>query len=735
MLPLRTLKVAGVRTNVPAIFAVQLRYQSTAAASVGSVIQEKTPSKDKSDKNGPKKQRPQVPRKVREISRQVKLSIESAKPSELSEVIDMVEEGTSYLREIQHEDRIKDRELYLAFQPILAKLFDKLFAADASFGSRSLVDVLNMLCDQRMAHRYHFTRVAQHMLSQAQQKPEMYNEVLLLWLKFAEYHSSLDTSRAIVFNNYNSYKDRGYTHVQFKAMVYFAYVMLAVNAGASARAEDVLKIIAAVDKNAFLPDSFVVERTLSELALKEALGRDVSRFNEAHRNLKTESLDPNGNHVLNRLDKLMENLDARALDRFYPEICNASVRNKKPLHELTLNKIMMAFLAVKSFDRVLDVFRDMVAGGYKKPSNYTFDLVFKAIGHPDRLQPMTAKEREDTVTAVDATLAAMKTAGVTMTPRTLAYVVACYANIGNFDKVEKVMKEYSNLATIDATKNNILVGLIMNNRISDAEDKLQEYLAADKSFTPYTFTMNSFLAHYTKNSQFNAVEGILNFMRSRKIPEDVATITTAIDFYFKQIVAKGRVPDLDTVLAHLNERDDIDWTPSTINTILDSLTKTGLNIEAARAVNNHFAAISPKYRLSPGMNTTMIRAELDYGSFFNAEELFDFYIKNIRNDTRIWNMMIRGCLLQDTDTGIAYYKKLVSQQALGAKPNYFTYYFLLLHFERKGLNDKIQWALDELSGANLEEFGDVLPAILNRLKKQNFHVNPALSMRMSHFSR
>lgn len=129
------------------------------------------------------------------------------------------------------------------------------------------------------------------------------------------------------------------------------------------------------------------------------------------------------------------------------------------------------------------------------------------------------------------------------------------------------------------------------------------------------------------------------------------------------------------------------------------------------------------------MSTTMIGAELSFGSVYNAETLFDFHINQIRNDARMWNLMIRGLLRHDVDLVVKYFNKFKQQKAFGVQPNYFTFYFMMTHFIRNGLKEKTQWALDELAKADLKDYGNQLPEMVNSLKN-DFQVDPALAAKL-----
>ncbi|GBL49688.1 hypothetical_protein [Candidozyma auris] len=671
----------------------------------------------------PKFNRPPMNRKLKDISKQVQMSAEAALPSELAEAIDILEEGASYLREVQKAEGIRDKQLYAAFQSSVALIMEKAASENANLGGRSEEDVLDMLIQYRLAHGANFLQLAKQVIKK--EGTESYPAILQLWLKYFEYKkAAMDEMPSVYVDaELDVYKQKGYSWSAPRNLAYFAFVMSCVNGGVEPSAENALKLLGAEE----LPLVHYVKDTLRKLGANELM-KQFPRFERAHASMKAEAMDPNGKYVVQQIERAVAAVNASILETLYEDMVSASSRNDKAITEATLNRLMLGFIEVGRYDRVFDIFRSMLSGGIKKPSINTFDLVFKALGHPNRLKPMTEKERKEVGTTADATLKAMLASGQKMTARTLAYVVGCFANINNFERVDELMKEYSRFTTIDATKNNILIGLVMNNRVAEAEAKLQEYLSKDPSFVPYTYTMNSFFSYYTKKRNFEEAEKLLEFMRAKKIPEDVATITTAIDYYFKLITSRGQVPDIVFVLSKLTNKN-FQFTQGTVNTIIDTLTRTGTNLEAARTVYKHFTAEQPRFKFSPAMSTTMIGAELSFGSVYNAETLFDFHINQIRNDARMWNLMIRGLLRHDVDLVVKYFNKFKQQKAFGVQPNYFTFYFMMTHFIRNGLKEKTQWALDELAKADLKDYGNQLPEMVNSLKN-DFQVDPALAAKL-----
>ena len=65
-----------------------------------------------------------VNNKLRDISSQIRASVNSSS-NDLTESIEILEEGLSYLREIQQVEGLSDETIFSIFQPILATSKDK----------------------------------------------------------------------------------------------------------------------------------------------------------------------------------------------------------------------------------------------------------------------------------------------------------------------------------------------------------------------------------------------------------------------------------------------------------------------------------------------------------------------------------------------------------------------------------------------------------------------------------
>ena len=81
------------------------------------------------------------------------------------------------------------------------------------------------------------------------------------------------------------------------------------------------------------------------------------------------------------------------------------------------------------------------------------------------------------------------------------------------------------------------------------------------------------------------------------------------------------------------------------STLLKGLIQGG-NIEAARQL---FDILKKRYPRSSWLNTQIIIAEVTLGDAKLGEDLFNNYIKEIRNDNIIWNTFIHNLLQKMKD--------------------------------------------------------------------------------------
>ena len=741
----RSISRAAVQLSRPAISAVGVRFNQVSSQS--SAIKDESSSlnasvdvtgnrsnktendsgkrSDTQKKNGRKHI---ANRKLRDISAQVKSSVDSANVGEISEAIDILEEGISYLREIQEVERLPSELLYSVFQPITATLFDKITADGANLGSRSVSDVLTMLVEQGLAHNYHFMRTVEHVLKNSA-GDESYSKVLQIWLQYLQYSKEVGVGRMnyMIQQPYLVYKERNFDSRDLKNLAFFAYVMHCLNANVEYNVKDAMKILQIQDSSR-VPERFHVVSTIKRLGLQEPLKSDLSTFERKINELNTKSMDPNGALVTRRIEQAIQQNNPIMLNNLYQQMKTSSVANDIQISEATLNRIMNAYIELHLFGDVIDIFRSFLQSS-AKPSVATWDLVLKALGHPSNVNGMDAAEKKKMTENIEATVNSMIASGIAMNARTLAIVVGCFANLGRFDLVDKYLKQYESVPIVHLTRNNILVGLVLNKDVAKAEQKLKDFAKEDPTYQPSTGVMNAFLSHYVSVGNNEAVEGIINYMRQNGIEEDVGTTTTFINYYFKMYRNKGKVPDVAGLLKELSNAS-MPINQFTVTSIVDGLAKDGVNLEAARSVFNYFSKENSRFKYNTGLLTSMIKAELDFGSLHNAEELFAIYITNLKNDTRAWNMMIAALLAKKEKIALEYHEKLLQQRPFNVKPNYFTYYYMLDHFVKTGNEKRIQWTLDEIAKADLQDMGNVLPRRIHLLRHK-FNVSPALKEKIS----
>ena len=237
--------------------------------------------------------------------------------------------------------------------------------------------------------------------------------------------------------------------------------------------------------------------------------------------------------------------------------------------------------------------------------------------------------------------------------------------------------------------------------------------------------LNSFLTHYVKEVSYEAAEAMMQYMTEKGIHPDVGTLTTVMNYYFKTCKKNGVVPDVRTVLTEMNKQD-MEWDVTMAATLLTGLAQDGYNMDAARAVFKHFVEQGPQYRNSANFCTIMMKAEIDSGDVTAAEDLFRWYKDNLSIDTRVWNMMIAGLLIKHEQRAVAIYREMI---AADVSPNFYTFFYMLKHFQRTGNRQQVQWVLDQIAGSGLRDFGQVLPKEIVLLQLQ-YRVDPALLARL-----
>lgn len=659
------------RTRIPVI---GYRLQSTVAKTEAVKVSQPEVSKHSKSKNG--KKYPPRNQKLFDISKQIR-------NSEINqESISMLDEGLSYLREVQVAENISDQDLQFAFQMVGSEI---LYQNEQA---------LEVLIQYRVAHKYHFALAASKQL-----KEKNYREILNIWVRFIEYEKLNGVSKMPTFP-IPEFNVRPYV---LNNLVYFAYVQSCLAEGIKVNYTDVLKLL----QTEQLPFHQFIGKTFRELSLYDEFSKEVSKFNGVASKLESSNLDPNGGTIYKRIEAATDRKDQNALNNTFNEVIETSEKTKIPINEETMIRFMRGFLEASKPDEVFKIFQNMLKNGITKPSLSTWECVLKAMGHPVYI----SKNDHNTISEnIERTVETIVST-TPLTAKTLSVIISSFANLNQFEKVEFYLNKYSvegegSLPVISHTKNNILIGLLLNDKVTEAEKKLNDYM--ESNFIPITSTMNTFLNYYVKKQDYPSVEGILKFMKDHKIPEDIATFTIVIDVYFKIHKEKGLTPNVNTILSTINS-SNIQLNDFTYATLIDGL--RGSNLDAARQIFNHAVT---KYKTSPQIHTAMLKSELEYGSIPKAEAIFKKYITVVSNDTRVWNMMISALLRKNEGLALLFYENMKSQSSTKVEPNAFTYYFLLNHFSRRNNAEKVQYLIDELEERSID-LGAQIPRLLRGL--------------------
>lgn len=714
MLPARALARAAARAAAlrpRAVHAMAVRLQHSAAGETAAENGAKPAKTAQAAKSGPPdgemgKRKPYFNRKVRDIAAQVKASVDATPAELLSEAVEILEEGVSYLREIQSAEKIPEPVLYSVFQPLATAVMEKAVAGNAVGASPQ--EILEMLMLHHIAHAYHFILVQAAEL-RAGASEDAYARALQWWVRYLEYANGVEGLRRRLSVPNGPYEKNQYDFRDLVNTTYFAYVLHCLATGAPCTMRDAMKLLQTKDGVA-LPAAMFVRNSLNRAQLYEPLHDAYAAYTAWLKESAVHLMDPNGAFVVLRIERAMLTGNVNALHTLYAQMQQASVANSMPLKEGTLNRVMKAYIELHRFADALDIFRVMLATKVL-PSPNTWDLVIKALGHPLNV-PEGKPARDAAADRIAQTVQTMLASGGKVSARTLAVVVGAYANLDRMDLAEEFMAAHRDVPVVHLARSNILIGMVINKHVGDAEATMKKYTEEDASYTPSTGVVNAFLAHYVSANNDAAVENLLRYMRDHGIEEDTATTTTILHYYFRTFRNKGRVPDIGELLTMLQAGNaSAPLNLRTVAVLLDGLTKDGLNMDAARALFDHLGKdrALQRMRYDAGLVTTMIRAELEFGSVHAAQDLFDHYVAQLRNDTRIWNMMVTSFLTKSESVALDYYRRLCEQRPFGVAPNHFTYYFLLDHFVKTGNAARVQWVLDELAQAQLPELGTRLP--------------------------
>ncbi|KAK6205490.1 uncharacterized protein RJT21DRAFT_112009 [Scheffersomyces amazonensis] len=705
MLSLRSTVVRNLyRTNlvrVSRVPIVSVRFQST----VQETVQESSTINTTTEKESTSRPKARHHPKVWDISNQITETINSP-TTDLVERISILDEGLSYLKSIQESERITDKSLNQRFSSIVSKVLSMAIENNNTPEHDRVEQVLEILIRNGVANRYHFTAAAADYMKHDN---SAYEKVLSLWIRCLESEKE-DTSRVI---NSSILLQLEYKPYYLPNLVYFSYIQMCQAQNVKISLPDLLKLL----QRETLPSPFLVKNTLNELRLENCINQ-FDGFYRAVKAAEFQNLDPNGPLIYKTITKAVETRNVSKLRYIFNEARSAAAKNKTYLSDVTMARFMDAYFELGQFDQVFELFNNMLDKGFK-PTTRIWNVVLRTMGNPDYVKD--SPNKEVLVANLEKAIASAITPG-SVSAKTLSIIISGFATLDRFDLVDSYLDQYvtkGQIPLIDPIKNNILLGLLFNKKVQEAEKKLDEYRKAG-DYIPSTSVLNSFLYAYSKAGNAKAVEGLIKYMKKENIPETVATHTIFIDYFFKSNQEKGLMADVDQLLETLNNAKNFKLNDATYTAIIDGLIQNSNNIEAARQI---FAKAIAKYPGNAHLYVVMMKGEIDIGSLRALDDLFETYTTSVKNEIRIWNMIIKMLLYKNIGLAQRYYARLLGSTTV--KPNYFTFYFLLNFFSRRDDKDEVQKILNDLASNPISELGDQLPSLLERLSL-SYKVDPKL---------
>lgn len=627
--------------------------------------------------------RPQAHYKLRLIAKHVGDTVNTTQ--DLGEAIDILDEGALYLREIEVAEKIPDIEIYRALLPLANKIMLRTLAGDVDAGSRSLVDVVEVLAKLKVADKYHFTKAVTWLLNQG---PHTYPQVLNLWVLYLETKPPKD--------RYVHTKEP-YNVRQLDGLVYFALVNQLVEQGQPLNIDQAKQLL----QTQQLPEVGQVHLALRQLDLAAKYANQFRQFAaEVGRHVE-ETEDPNGRQVYKRLREAVDRSSLSLVHAVLDQVKRALAAQNIAITEPTMARIMDAYYALDAPDYAISLFQDLLAQGYDILERIWL-LFLSSLAHPSRVK--TARNGE----AEFDTAAQVYLSKFPVTVRVLLILALGYTNFDNYAKAQQVIDHYTakGIELIHPAKNNLVFGLMLNGHIVQAEALFKKFTDQDPTYQPLTTLMNLFLAHYAKAKNFKAVEHILKYMDERNIAYDVATYTLVVDLYFKEMHARGRLGDVDQVLRTIK---GVAVNDVFLTSLVSGLARQG-NLDLARAVFSAGIARYPTLRPLVGL---MLQGELDQGLVDKAKALFDYSKRFGSVGVRDYNQMISGLMPKDADAAWKYYEEM--KQA-GVKPNNYTWYFLLhpmLRSRDATAHARAQQVIDDMQDVTTkDQLGLRLPKML-----------------------
>lgn len=676
--------------------------------------------------------------KINDISHHVYHSIKS------DETLSVFEDAVTYLKEIAPDEDIPQKELNYHFNKWAAQIFEKKLKSASTDDISSFISILDQnsiyskpyytILAQKLVESENITENLQGFVSEsgertlsgsvvesksgeqltgsesAQSDSSIHQRIVSLWV------ASLEADKKSFKRSIKTIDER-----DFRNLAFFSFIILSLKENIPITPESINLFL----DSDILPPTYWVKSTLDKFAIAEKFKSDYYTFRKKIEEIYKLNTDPNDASFLKKFNQCVESRNLYRLKKLWKEINDLAEQQGKTIDESQCIRIMNAFYDIGDVDQVFSIFSSMVENGIENPKLESWEIILKSLGSMKNIKSKSPQEKITLIQTINNTVATLE-ASNKITAKTIAIIVGTYGNLKQFDKVDDILNKYTVQGTgkfplIAPIKNNIIMSYLLNKDIVQAEAKLKEFME-DGEFVPLTTLMNSFLDFYSKNGKYDNVEKVFEYMKENNIKENIATYTIIIDVYFKLHRQKGLVPDVDAILKSLLESKDIEVKDVTFTTLIDGLARDGSNIEAARSM---YATAKKRFRSSAQLHTSMLKSELDHGSLILAQEIFEWYTKNISNDSRIWNLLINGLLARDDALALNFYQQFKSQTDYNAKPNFYTWYYLLNHFVTKNNNVAVQTILDDLSSVKYQDLGSQIPKLLVSLKSE-YKLSPQL---------
>ncbi|CAK9435315.1 uncharacterized protein LODBEIA_P57200 [Lodderomyces beijingensis] len=635
--------------------------------------------------------------KLRDITKQIQETISSG--TGYHEIKDILEEGITFLREIRKQENIPEIALYNAFLPLSIELFQL-----AKQNGQDLNEVLQFLTSHQIAHQYHFTEVAISLL-QNKPDPAQYHRVMQLWARYLEYKNSSPVFVGMSLKD----GEAKYTGYHLPNLSYYAYVMACEGEGLTYSEENAKKF----SNNDTVPAVYMLKRTLEEV--KVFSKPEFAKLKRVLDEFRLGQVNPNSAKMLQKIYSLR---DRRELDSIYAEIVQVSSKQGIKIDERVLVAMMDRYFYIDEYDDVFNMFQNILKSGIK-PSIGAWNVVLRATINPNRFAKASAKQKREFMSNFKKMLATIEASKVAFDEETLGSIVSAFAIANDFDSAEQHIKQHPQLNG-NAAKDGVLCGLVFNHRIDDAEHRMREYMK-EGNYKPSATVLNMFMSHYAQKKNYKAVRGINEFMQEHGIPETVHSLTTLVGAYVNALIDKGKTPSFEGILHTLKGATKNEHT---LSAVLNGLVDSG-NMVAARVLYKHMMETKPR---SSAIQSKMLQGELSHGDIPIAVQIFDYYISNINNDARIWNIMIKNLLTRDTPLALEYYRRMKNDP--GVRPNRFTYYFILNYLLSKRNHKLISLVLADM--AELPD-ADYVPEMVKMLSRVSKFVElpPAIAQKLS----